>query len=230
VLYQGAGVSGITLALLRCTSPSSCTAVDAVQPQSNGQYQFDNPDTLAAGESYHVYYDNPLPGNNNYLSFWRSFDIDSYTSGATADGGTFDIADVKLSSPSDNATVTLPQTFSWLSRGVSGDVYSFAVSDVPVTLSSELCFTALQSGLSFSFTEPFGGGCGMSFGTEYAWYVYVSKGAWANGYGGSRFYRYVTFESIAAQVAGPMVATEIQPDLTEKRPAMPARPVNRLGN
>jgi photosystem II stability/assembly factor-like uncharacterized protein len=227
VLYQGSEVGGITLSLYKCNSTFTCNEVATTQTGSAGQYLFDNPDTLTSGDSYHVYYDNPVPGNDDYLSFWRSFDISSYTAGSTADGGTFDIADIKLSSPVNEATVSLPSTFSWQSRGVSGDAYSIAFSDVPVVnFSSELCYTALQSGTSFIFTEPFGGSCGMSFGTEYAWYVYVAKGAWANGYGGSRFYRNVTFASATAQATNAMLAEPSQPNPAKQRPS--ARLANRL--
>ncbi|NJM40246.1 MAG: hypothetical protein HC853_05520 [Anaerolineae bacterium] len=123
--------------------------------------------------------------------------------------------------------MTVPSTFSWQSRGVSGDAFSIAFSSVPVVnFSSELCYSSLQSGASYNFTEPFGGSCGMSFDEEYAWYVYVAKGAWVNGYGGSRFYRYVTFTSTTAQPSNAMPADSAQPSTVERRP--PAHPATRM--
>ena len=228
VRYQGNGVGDVVLSLMRCTSTHVCNEVSTTQTNSTGQYRFNNPASLTGGDYYHVYYDNPLPGEDNYLSFWQSFDLSVYTTGNTAEGGTFDIADVKLASPADAAIENLPTTFSWLSRGISTDKFSFAIADIPVTASSERCFSPLQSGLSLSFTLADGVSCGLSFDTQYAWYVYVINGTWANGYGGSRYIRNVTFTNAAAQASASKAMLSTEPGQMEKKPVRPRQQVHRL--
>jgi photosystem II stability/assembly factor-like uncharacterized protein len=196
VRFRGSGVSGVNLQLRRCTG-GSCSVVANVVTGSGGAYNFTGVPTLPAGYTYHVFFWNHANGGNtpnpNRLAWWRSFDITSYTAGSSVNGGNFDIGDVALNSPPHNSSQTLPTTFTWTKRGVSGDRYSWAIASSD--LSTQWCFVDPPADAgSFTLDEYTGGiVCSLFYNVPYAWYVYVANGTWSNGYGVSYYYRLVTF-------------------------------------
>ena len=207
VTYKGNAANNITVKLLRCLLlENTCTVVSTAKTNTNGQYLFTNLSSLKTNESYIAGYANGPDGGNtvdaNYLSYWRSFAIISYTAGAAADGGSFDIADIKLIAPVDNSTKSPPITFSWASRGVAGDSYAWGLSQLPGPFSYELCRSAAQSTTSFVATEALGAQCLINYNTVYAWYVYVGK-ADGSAYGLSHDYRKITVGLPAVANAAP---------------------------
>ncbi|MGD2165247.1 MAG: hypothetical protein PVH50_06940 [Anaerolineae bacterium] len=190
VTYQGSAVSGINLAL-RYYNGSSWSTASTTTTQADGSYAFTDAATLGSGERYYVLYDNGDYGNSldsSYLSFWRGFDIISYTAGDSVAGGDFDIANILLVSPSDQVTVTLPYTFEWQRRtATTSDSYDFYLFDYgdgdPSYFSGPLGYV---SGYSLGSLPS-----GFSTGTEYGWMAWVHGPE--GGYGGSYYYRFVTF-------------------------------------
>ena len=175
-------MNNIILKLLRCIVPeNSCTVVSTAKSTANGQYLFSSLASLKTNEAYVAGYVNGPDGGNtddaNYLSYWRSFLIISYTAGSAAAGGSFDIADIKLIAPVDNSTKSPPITFSWASRGVAGDSYAWGLSQVPGAFSYEVCRSDALSTTSFVATEALGSQCLINYNTVYVWYVYISPPA-----------------------------------------------------
>jgi hypothetical protein len=129
---NGVPASGLNLELRRCDA-SSCTTAATSATRGDGRYTFAGAPSLGAGESYYVQYlntsDSPNPGPGNLYS-WFGNEIAAYNAGAAAAGGDFDIADVALASPPDEAVVALPATFCWTPRGVPGDNYRFTLYDM----------------------------------------------------------------------------------------------------
>jgi len=178
-----------------------------VATDSSGNYRFTGVPSLGSGQTYYVKYSNGANGNadsTNYLAFWNSFSITSYTAGTNVAGGGFDIANISLSSPGPGATVPLPQAFSWVRRtATTSDSYEWDVFDP-------------NDGNPYAYTAPLGYVSGItvnglpsgfSYGVQYAWNV------WAigpdGGTGASYYTRYVTFSSSAAE--SPEVMSRDQP-------------------
>ena len=163
---------------------------------SNGKYLFPNVATLHSPDNYVVGYLNGINGGNtdnpNYLLYWRSFFITSYSMGTAANGGSFDIADIKLTSPLDNASKAAPTTFSWANRSVAGDSYSWAIATLPAESSYEMCHSAALTATNYELNQRTYGECILQIATAYGWYVYVGK-ADGSAYGQSHDYRTITF-------------------------------------
>jgi hypothetical protein len=171
---NGAPASGLNLELRRCDA-SSCTTAATSATRGDGRYTFAGAPSLGAGESYYVQYlntsDSPNPGPGNLYS-WFGNEIAAYNAGAAAAGGDFDIADVALASPPDEAVVALPATFCWTPRGVPGDNYRFTLYDMftseTVTsgyLGSAACYTLQALSAGWPADEI------------YMWWVEVAQGS-----------------------------------------------------
>jgi len=199
VLDGGAAADGITLLLFACDSPESCSNISITVTDGDGYYGFRGVPTLSSGKSYHVKFFNGDSGYNgddpNHLSWWRSFDITLYAAGSNMEGGTFDIADVVLQWPPDGSSQTLPTTFTWAGRGVSGDRYSWAIAD-GYHVSGEYCYVdPPEDATSFVLDGTQAGACGLYHSEPYLWYVYAANGNWSAGYGRSYYYRDLTFSA-----------------------------------
>jgi hypothetical protein len=197
VTSQGSAVNNITIGLIRQNSVSGQRDIVATtKTNSNGQYLFPNVATLRSPDVYVVIYYNGIDGGNtdnpNYLAYWRSFAITTYNLGSAADGGSFDIADVKLTSPADNAALSAPLTFSWASRGVAGDAYAWAIATLPVESSYEICRSAVLTAPNYELNQRTYSDCSLTTATVYGWYVYVGK-ADGSAYGQSHDFRRITF-------------------------------------
>ena len=150
---------------------------------------------------------NPL-----YVYLWAGPNIESYTLGQTVHGGDFDIADIKLSTPANGATMTLPATFSWQPRGLATDTYRIIWVDPDD--SSQWWFADAGSSASFT-THWFSPE--ITYGKEYAWYVEIYNGS--NSLGKSYEARGVTFA--AGLASGQRETSAVG---TGARRAAPSRP------
>ena len=178
VTYKGASAAGVTLAL-RHWDGSSYTTQSSTTTDSDGRYKFTDAPSLPTGHSYYVRYSNG--SNSNYVSGWYNPDINSYSAGDSVAGGDFDIANVALLSPTNGYSSTLPITFQWAMRGISGDTYRWVMFDLSTNggwITGDLgavdkfTITALPSD--------------ANYGQQYGWYVAVYMGA--NSYGQSYYY------------------------------------------
>ncbi len=172
--YHGSAASGLKLSLVRYDGANTYL-VAATVTGSDGRYNFAGVPSLPAGQEYYVEYDNtpsdPNPGPG-YLYSWYGNRITTYTAGATAAGGDFDVADIPLVSPAYGAYVTLPAWFSWTSRGISGDNYRL--------------FFYYPAGYSVAASNYLGGStsfylgglpAGWPSGSGYFWWVDVFRGS-----------------------------------------------------
>jgi hypothetical protein len=196
VRFRGTSIGGILLELRQCL-PDSCEVVMTTTTDGAGNYRFSGVPALPADQVYYVQFSNDLePGSpeaSARLAVWFGREINRYAAGDTADGGSFDIANVELIAPSDQATLSLPATFSWSRRGIAGDLYSvgFAPSDAP-----EVCYSSLSDQTSLVVDQAFLADCGLEYGTPYDWYVYVADQDWTTGFGISYNYHVVRFAGV----------------------------------
>jgi hypothetical protein len=195
VTYKGAAAPGIELQLRFYDGSNNSTAATTTT-DSEGRYRFTGAASLGSGQEYWVRF--LSPDNPSYLSWWQTASITAYTSGSTMPGGDFDIANVSLLSPPDDAATALPVTFTWQQRGIPGDTYRLAFFDLDTD--------------KYWYTEDLGN-VGTStatglwedavYGKEYGWVVWVFNGP--DSFGESYYYRAITF---LASVAGSPVARE----------------------
>ncbi len=167
VRVRGAAAGGVTLRLRHCDN-DQCTSIAETTTDNSGNYTFTDVPALPAGKAYYVHFLNGPEGGNSddpgRLVFWAGPDINSYSAGSRASGGSFDIADVVLESPEDDAALPLPATFSWAGRGIADDRYSLAFADQS---GEELCYMPLSATASFTLGEAERAECKMSFDTPY---------------------------------------------------------------
>jgi hypothetical protein len=162
------------------------TFTTAVTDQS-GAYSFTGVPALGAGQRYVVAYVNDaFTAGRLYL--WLTRELTSYGANDTVDMGTFDIADVPLGNPPDDAAVNLPTTFTWSPRAASpSDSYALTLYDPqdfnPAAQTNPLGYTSSVTigGLPPSF----------SFGVPYVWEMWIVG---PNGeIGVSLDYHFITF-------------------------------------
>jgi hypothetical protein len=165
---------------------SNSALADATITDGQGRYRFTSAPALSPGESYYVRF-GPNDVDPRYVYAWIGPDIMSYMPGTSVAGGDFDIADVALLAPADEARVTLPSTFTWQTRGLAGDSYVFRVFELDP---DGLAWSTRGLGDADSFTLT-GPGEQMVYGTEYAWHVLVYAGP--DSFGQSYDARRVTF-------------------------------------
>ncbi|MCW1969228.1 MAG: hypothetical protein KIH69_014040 [Anaerolineae bacterium] len=197
----GKGAASVDVELMVTADDIDWTSVRVVRTDSRGYYSFADAPTLQAGAKYAVHYVNT--GNPKRLDLWVTHRLISYTAGANINMGKFDIANVELESPANNATVTLPSTFKWKVRtGQSNEFYQLSV------------FTPPEGDVT-DYISPRQTGSSFTLNTEtlpphyipmlaYSWEVWVSEAEGqhtaayeeGNGYGVSYEKRMVTFENL----------------------------------
>jgi hypothetical protein len=159
VTYQGNPISGITIELGLCNSDnSSCSLISTTTTQSGGYYQFTSAPSLGSGLHYAVDYWNST--NAAYVNYCGGIDLNSYTAGNAAAGGSFDIANIPQVSPPNGGNVALPYTFQWTPRvGVPSDIYLFEYwnsgfwwASPPLGYVSQYTLNSLASGSSLGAT------------------------------------------------------------------------------
>ena len=192
VTDQGVPVNG-TEVLLRYYNGSSWSTYSYTYTDSIGKYQFTTLPTLSAGQEYYVRWDN-MTANPDQLWGWYCDHIDSTTTDPNAYICDFDIKNIVLLSPDSGSTVSLPQTFTWLTRTLTTDDYELNLAD-------------MSDGVPWWWTDPSLGymgsytlnslPTGFSTGIQYGWWMWVYG---SNGYGESYYYRPVTFSTSGSQV------------------------------
>jgi hypothetical protein len=159
-----------------CLVGGNCEVHARTTTDAAGQYNFPDAPTYSGAFGYQVTYRNGPAGENEfdarYLLFWQEPMIADYDYAQRVEGGNFDIANVELSSPADNATIPSPATFTWQPRGVAGDQYQWFI-DAPFDTGT--CDQpAPGTTTSFTFT---GLSCSifpeLSPNEPYPWYVMV---------------------------------------------------------
>ncbi|HQZ21583.1 MAG TPA: S8 family peptidase [Thermoflexales bacterium] len=159
----GATASDIQVVLVKRVGPTD-TPVLTTTTNSAGRYTFNNMPALGSGESYFVKFTNE--NDSTRLYYWRTRLLSAFGASDTVDLGTFDVSNVELLYPSDDATITLPETFYWSTRGISGDSYSLHLYN--------------SDGTTYAATNPLGDvssfemtslPTGFVYNTPYAWEV-----------------------------------------------------------
>jgi hypothetical protein len=161
----------------------------------DGVYIFPSPPSLTSGQMYRVGFGpNQAPaGNPNYVYRWYGPDITAYTAGTAAPGGSNDIANIQLRSPSADTTVSLPAQFEWQRRGLHPEDYQLVLFSPSTQWKTPL--------LGDVGSYPLLGlPPGFSPGVRYGWYVdaYTS----ADGHVRSYYYRGITFSAGTALPVG----------------------------
>jgi len=184
--------ANVDLSLLLWNGEATSTVATATTG-SDGRYQFLSVASLPSGQVYYVQF-GPNSTDPNLLFVWYGPNIESYTAGTAQPGGDFDIANVRLLSPGGGATVTLPATFVWQTRGVPGDSYAWRFFDLtgdgrwitnPLGAADRFTLGSLPSGVAWNH--------------DYGWAVRVY--AAEDSYGESYYYRRVVFSQGAAAAA-----------------------------
>jgi hypothetical protein len=194
VTVNGAAAARVPLEL-RFFNGQSYTTLFSTTTDQSGLYSFLQAPTLARGQSYYVRYLNTA-GTAGYLWYWGTPNITSYTAGSSLALSTFDIADIVLTSPPDNASVSLPASFQWIRRPVTtNDSYQLTIYDIndndPFGQTDLLGYV---SGVTIgSLPGTF------SSGVYYAWEVWVNSPD--GGVGISYGTRFVKFLNSAASAA-----------------------------
>lgn len=208
VLNKGVGVADIQVGLFSCAAasrnecnPEEQAPVATTKTVAGGFYNFDGVSTLPNGQQYLVFYLNDEAGGNPakdiYLYRWFGQTINSYTAGSSANGGTFDISEVRLVSPSDGAQTQLPVTFTWTTRAeVQNERYAWTLMNLET--GESICESAPAVGNSFTLEQAFfDQNCqNVTQGKEYGWFVWAVDGAdfdSANGFGDSYYVGVVIF-------------------------------------
>lgn len=172
VTQNGVKAPGVSLTLCRLNSPSdtNCTKMGSTTTQTNGSYYFYNMPSLQTGQRYLAYFQN-ISLTSGRLWYWQTRSLVTYTVGSQVLLGNFDIADIKLISPSSPVTVTLPVTFNWQVRTASpSDSYEFDLYEP--SSSSPYFYTQPPLGYVGSYqlkSVP----TGFSANTRYAWEIWA---------------------------------------------------------
>lgn len=193
----GAAAGGVALGLRR-VDVGGDVQIATTTTGADGRYAFTGIASLPAGASYYVLF-GPNSADPTALSFWYGPKVTSYTAGAGVPAGDFDIANVTLLSPANNATVSLPVTFTWNRRNLSGDTYQVVFYDYAA---GKWFWTTGNPADTGSYTlqslPP-----GMAYNWTYYWLIGVFRGA--DSFGFTYYMQGITFRSpsTAAPVTDP---------------------------
>ncbi len=169
VTDQGGAASGIPIGL-RFFDGTNYTIIMTATTTTSGVYWFQGVPGLTSGQRYSVRFDNPA-NTPNQLNYWQSPSIAKYDSGGSEIMDTFDVSDVLLGLPLNNAVTTHPVTFQWIVRSSSPtDSYILVLSD-SVTNAS---FTTPPLGYVGTYTltslPP-----GFVAGDKMRWYIKIQS-------------------------------------------------------
>jgi hypothetical protein len=186
VTTGGAAANGLPL-LLRFWNGAAWSTWGTTTTNASGDYAFVGVPTLGAGQRYYVRYENNLSSTTR-LSLWQAPQLTSYSAGATAAGGSFDLANITLAAPAPGSSLPLPVTFQWNVRPATpSDSYEFNINDYSVG-SGEWWSPHLGYAGQYRLAAlpP-----GLTYPNTFSWYpaVYGPDG----GYGESYYFRTVMF-------------------------------------
>jgi photosystem II stability/assembly factor-like uncharacterized protein len=186
VTENGVTAAGIPLEL-RFYNGSAWSTLASTTTQIGGWFAFNTAPSLGAGQGYYVRYQNTTGTGRVWT--WHTRALTTYAAGSSAHIGDFDIADIGLIAPANNAAVSLPHTFQWLPRAATpSDSYEFDLY-------------APNTGSPYFYTDPLLGyvgsytlnalPVGFQIGQAYAWEIWVYSPD--GGYGISFLPRMVSF-------------------------------------
>lgn len=187
VEFNDQPVEGVLVELRRCTlTGAQCaawTTLETATTQRDGTYSFTRLDPVPATTAYYVYFANPAR-QTNYLNFWRGRNVVGYNGRDTVEASRFDIANIYLEEPAQNAMLPNPVGFRWQRRPVATDNYCVMFMDraltplIPCYRLGYVDYTRLDvAGL-------------LSFNTLYNWTTWVDVEG--QGYGEAFYYRTLT--------------------------------------
>ena len=172
--------------LLRYYDGSSWSTYATATTDSSGNYQFTNLPSLGTDQHFYVRWYN-TNDDSSRLWTWGCWSITSSTTDLNAYQCDFDLENVVLVSPSNGASVSLPHSFYWNTRGITTDDYELNIADRsdydPYWYNS----VGYVGNYTLSSLPT-----GFSLGEEYGWWMWVYG---PDGYGVSYYYRNVTFSS-----------------------------------
>jgi hypothetical protein len=190
IVKDGAVVPGLAnaeLALVFTGADGSAETVATTKADEDGMpgaYLFKNVAPLGPGESYQVrfvnYGDDQNPSNSAWLYSYDSLKITQFDGFQELLLPLFDISNVTLNAPADEASVVFPVTFQWSGRDLPASTttsgYKWCLYDLETN--AEICSTAVLT--QNSFTLAAADVVGVTFETfefqynrPYAWYVQV---------------------------------------------------------
>ncbi|MBI5877728.1 MAG: PD40 domain-containing protein [Chloroflexi bacterium] len=127
VTYTGTPAANVSLDL-RFYNGSSWSTAASTTTGADGKYSFLNVPSLGANQGYYVRYRNSSDASR--LWSWSTRLLTSYTNGTDVAIGDFDVANIKLTAPPDQAAWSLPLLFTWIARPQSpSDSYVFTIYD-----------------------------------------------------------------------------------------------------
>jgi hypothetical protein len=194
VTKGGAAAAGIALALRRSDGEDD-VQVATTTTGADGRYAFGGIASLLAGASYYVLY-GPNSADPTALSFWYGPKVTSYTAGASVPAGDFDIANVTLLAPANHATVSLPVTFTWSRRNLSGDTYKVVFYDYVLSEWFRPTGNPADTG-SYTLQSLV---AGMAYNRSYDWLISVYRGA--DSFGLTYYMQGITFRAPATAWLG----------------------------
>jgi hypothetical protein len=112
VTLYGVPVAGVPVEL-RYFDGATWLSRGFATTDSAGQYFF-SPPSLNASERYYVRYMNSTDPSR--LGYWATKELASYSASVGGSVAAFDIADIVLSAPANDAELSLPIGFSWFVR------------------------------------------------------------------------------------------------------------------
>lgn len=183
VTCWGEPAPGITVTLWHIGSKGGYVPFGHTQTQADGGYHFTALPELS--DPYVAYHNGEYGNVDNpaYLAYWFGAALMKYTPGEIADGGDFDIADVRKLTPVAGATTTFPVTFTWEPRPATPqDDYEFEVYYQGDTYRMPWFYTSNLGYVgSYTWASPC---CDFEYGQEYAWNVRIF---WPDGSFGSSY-------------------------------------------
>lgn len=220
VTENGAPATGVSLDL-RFYNGSYWSTLAITTTDADGDYFFTDIPSLGSGQRYYVRYQNTSTGGNpNRLWTWHTQSLTAYTAGSNVAIGNFDLANITLISPADNATVNVPHTFQWTPRTASPtDIYEFDLYDPYDFNPGFYPIVGYVGSYTLNSLPP-----GFGAGPLYVWEVWVYSPD--GGFGISYETRVVFFSNtgLAARAESLDLLEQVErPDDVRRNP-MPARP------
>ena len=180
--------SGLKL-MLRYYNGSAWSTLLTTYTNADGSYSFAGAPSLPPDHSYYVRYSNTEAGSGaGYLWNYWAPRFKNYIAGTAFPGGDFDVGDVTMVSPANNASVSLPAQFCWNARGVVNDVYRVEVYDP----STDQVATTLWDAATCATLNSLP--AGWTSGRQYRWSPQVTIAGVTDpySYGDAYYYRNIT--------------------------------------
>ena len=127
VTDDGNPAANVTLVLWRETGVTASPLI-TVTTNLSGDYTFQGMPALGPDQAYWVRYEND--SNSDRLAAWYTRQLTSFPDGSMVNMGSFDIANVVLTSPPAGTKIVLPTSFQWTPRPATmTDSYQISIFD-----------------------------------------------------------------------------------------------------